>query len=550
MLLALLLTLASVAGCTSAGTPAGSGSAAPGSQAASGGGASPAGETVGGAAPAGGVTYPVDTDITLTLALTTEAPVTANFQTLSETPFAQNMAERTGIDIEYQYLLDDNAFSVMFASGDLPDLVHFDFSQKYSGGMEKAIADQIVLPLTDYIEAYAPDYYAVLQGNDYWRKSVMTTQGDYTGAPMFIDSENDKILTVTNGAIFRMDWLEELNMELPETVTELYDVLKAFKDQKGVQVPFSHRDPFANAYFFGPWGIPNNEWYQIDGTVGFGYYNPQVREVFRFMNKLYAEGLMDPNFVTLDDDTLRSNIMNGVSGMTFGTLSGSIGTFLETVRPTDPTYTVTGGPYIVADENKGSVPISGQYKRPVSTVMACITSACENPEIATQWLNYGYTDEGHMAYNFGIEGESYTMENGEPVYTDLLLNNPEGMTMQYAMAMYTRSWASGPFQQDTDYMVQYNLRMPEQMTAVTNWSNTDAYNKYLYGTTVATADSTEFANIMGEAKTLYDEMKIKFVTGEANLEGDFDAYLETLKSMKIERAIEIQQNALDEFTAR
>lgn len=64
-----------------------------------------------------------------------------------------------------------------------------------------------------------------------------------------------------------------------------------------------------------------------------------------------------------------------------------------------------------------------------------ITSACKNPEAAVKFLNYGYTEEGYMLYNYGIEGETYN-RTGETVtyngieyplveYTDKMMNNPD-----------------------------------------------------------------------------------------------------------------------------
>ena len=63
----------------------------------------------------------------------------------------------------------------------------------------------------------------------------------------------------------------------------------------------------------------------------------------------------------------------------------------------------------------------------------------KHPELVAEFLNYGYTEEGHMLYNFGIENISYVMEDGYPRYTELITNNPDGLTMQYAMSQYMAS---------------------------------------------------------------------------------------------------------------
>ena len=97
---------------------------------------------------------------------------------------------------------------------------------------------------------------------------------------------------------------------------------------------------------------------------------------------------------------------------------------------------------------------------------------------AIKFLDYGYSDEGRMLYNFGIEGVSYKMENGYPKYTDLILNNPENKSMTVALSNYARSYDAGPFIQDVRYMEQY-AALDEQKRALKTWSNTDAYEHTL-----------------------------------------------------------------------
>ena len=54
-----------------------------------------------------------------------------------------------------------------------------------------------------------------------------------------------------------------------------------------------------------------------------------------------------------------------------------------------------------------------------------------------------------MLYNFGIEGESYEMQDGKPVYTDLVLNNPDGLTANQALSEYSGlAVGNGPFVRD------------------------------------------------------------------------------------------------------
>ena len=68
-----------------------------------------------------------------------------------------------------------------------------------------------------------------------------------------------------------------------------------------------------------------------------------------------------------------------------------------------------------------------------------------------------------MLYNFGTEGVSYEMQDGKPVYTSLITNNPDGLTMAQAMSYYIgASHMGGGFVQDLDYYNQYLARQQQR----------------------------------------------------------------------------------------
>lgn len=497
------------------------------------------------------ITYPLDTDAKFTYALETATQVTSRFTSLSDTPFAKALMEQTGVEVDYQFLLDKQAFSLMFASGELADIICYDFIKNYAGGIEQAIKDNVIVPLNDYME-YAPDFFATLTRNDLWLKACKTSKGDFYGFPMVMDDTNT-FLQVTNGAVIRDDWCRDLGIELPTTPSEVKNMLTLFRDEKGATVPFSYNDLFANGYFTAPFGVGYELWYHNDGTVQYGAYTQEIKDVYLYLADLYAEGLIDPNWVTVDSDTYRSNFMNGKSGMLFRNLNGGIATFIQTMRNDEnPDWSCTGGPYLVADELAGTdaIPMCGYLKNPVGTTITVVTSSCKDVETAVKFLNYGFTEAGDLLYNFGVEGESFEFVDGVPTYNEYILENPNGLTTQEAMAEYTRAWTNGPFVQGLEYGKQYNFRLPEQMTAVENWARTDAQNHFMDYVSIGAEDASEFANIMSEVETYVDEMQIKFVNGELDIEENFDSYLETLKSMNIERAIELKQNALNEFNAR
>lgn len=168
--------------------------------------------------------------------------------------------------------------------------------------------------------------------------------------------------------------------------------------------------------------------------------------------------------------------------------------------------------------------------------------------MAARLLDYGYSEAGHMLFNFGIEGTSYKLENGYPKYTDLIMKNPDKLAPAQAMSMYIRANYSGPFVQDKRYIEQY-LALPTQRDAVGIWQKTDMGKYQLPPITPTPEESSEFAKIMTDINTLVDEMTLKIILGTEPLDS-FEKYQEKMKSLKLDRAIQIQKAALDRYNKR
>ncbi len=487
------------------------------------------------------ITYPLQTTDKLTIAMGYESQVASSYDNLGDTPYGKELQKQTGVTLEFQTMADSNAFNLLFASGELPDIIFYGFSG-YPGGAQKAIDDGIIYPINDLIKDNAPDLLKVLNSDSDYLKGCMTAKGDYIGFPFI---KGDKELRSTSGIIVRDDWVKELGIELPQTAEEFYQMLKLFKEKKGAEVPLSTTNFWVDQLLStGMITLPKSSSYQKDGKVYFGFAQPEYKQALEYLNKLYTEGLLDPNYATLDTDTQNANMMNGKSGVTVGALNGGIGNFIKTME--GKPFSVAGISSLVA--KKGDKAMSGYYEFPVTGLYAVITPACKNKELAARFLNYSYTEKGRLLNNFGVEGESYTMVDNEPKFTDLIINNPQGLTMQLALAQYARSWASGWFVQDVRYLKQY-ASLPPQQAAMTAWSNHDGGKYVIPPVSIKSDDAAEYASIMSDINTFKDEMTIKFIIGIEPLTS-FDDYLDTLKKMNIDKAVEILQAALDEFNSR
>ncbi len=499
--------------------------------------------------------YPIEGNVTLTVGMVEEAPVVASVDDLGETPFGKAWEEATGVEVEYIQTPDANGMNLLFASGELPDIILFNWGG-YSGGPAKAIKDKLIQPINDYME-YAPDLQAVFDSNVLYKNGSTTDEGDIIGFPFIRGS---KSALTSAGWFLRSDWLEELGMDLPRTPDDVYEVLKAFKEEKGAEYPLSmiawYLDAIAleHGLLTSPFGLPKTGFYQDNGELHWGITQKEYKDVLTWLHKLYDEKLLDPNFATIDQNTVNANMMNGVTGMTIGTAGSGMGTYLNTMAESGESYDLAGFAPLVAKE--GDVPMSTHYDFPVTTYYAIVTPQCKNKEAAVAFLNYGYSEEGSLLMNYGIEGESYDVVDyeGRKLYitTDLINHNPDGLSAQYANALYNRTWSWGPMVQVAQELPEeYNTAtLPQQAQAKKEWINSTAEKYIIPSLAIKEDDLAEYTKLTTDIYTFTSEMTVKYITGLADLNNFETEYLGTLEKMGIERVLEIHQEALDRFNSR
>lgn len=460
----------------------------------------------------------------------------------------QELERMTGVTVDFEHPPsgDDGsqAFNLMMASGEYPDVIEAVWPS-LPGGPDEYLSGGQIIPLNDYLEEHAPNFYAILQENPEWEKQIMTDDGTIYGFPFFRGGD-DNPASHFYGPVIRKDWLDNLGLEIPETIDEWDTVLRAFKndDPTGTGsevIPFL--PTVSSNMFISAWGITNG-FYQVDNEVRYGPIQPEFKEYLTVMNEWYEEGLIDQEYVTTDADLTDNKVTQHQLGGLVVYNGGGLGKYLGLMQD-DPDFQLIGTPYPVL--NKGDTPIVGQRAPNYEGVAAAISSTNEHIEETIKWLDYGYSEEGFMLFNWGIEGESYEINDGEPVYTEQITNNPDGLPLAQALSEYTRVTWSGPFVQDPNYSLQYN-QYEEQTITMETWANTK--NDILMPITAPTPEeSSELAAIMTDLQTHKDSMLDLFITGQESLD-NFDEYVATLESMNIERAIEIQQDALDRFLAR
>ncbi|MDF2959281.1 MAG: extracellular solute-binding protein family 1 [Paenibacillus sp.] len=491
---------------------------------------------------------PAKGPVTLSYWVAMPADAARSLKNYNEALVYQEMEKRTGVKIDFQHPAvgsETEQFNLMIASGKLPDIIESNFTN-YPGGPEKAISDKVLLKLNDVIDKNAPNLKKYLDANPKFKREIVTDDGTIYAFPGIGIGNN----AVSSGLVLRKDWLTELGLGVPETIDEWTNVLRQFKEKKGVKIPFTIRlAEFNRELFNGAYGI-GREFYMDNGRVKYGPYEAAYKDYLTQLNAWYKEGLIDPDFATQDAKSLDAKITNGTAGSLTTFIGGGVGKYLNTMQGKDSKFDLVGAPYPVL--RKGEEPrfINKPYEYR-GDGSAGITPSNKNVAETAKWLDTFYSEEGHMLKSFGVEGQTYNLVNGYPKYSDLIVKNPDKLSIGEAMSKYLRVAQPSPgFVGDDRYADQYfALKQQKEASAIFSKHQKNADAVLLPRITQTPEEAGELSAIMAEINTYQSEMFLKFVMGAEPLT-QFDKYKSQLKSLKIEKAIELKQAALERYNKR
>lgn len=464
----------------------------------------------------------------------------------------QVKAEETGISIDFKHPpagQGTEQLNLMLASQDYTDLIWASWSGM-SGGPAKQIDDGAIITLNDYLDDYAPNYSKLLADEPSLAKQVMTDDGMQYCFPWVNLYDETRVYM---GFVVRQDWLDKLGLEQPVTLADWESMLIAFRDNdpngngESDEIPYATNGKLTGLYrFLYSWDICP-EWY-IDTagtTVAYGAVQPEFLEWLQLIRRWYDEGLVDPDYASTDSTLFDAMVTNDQCGSLFGYVGGGIGKYMTLMETAEPDFMLCGTEYPVLIA--GDKPSRGHRIYEFNGSAVAISTACEHIPEAVQYIDYDYSERGHLLNCFGIEGESYTMVDGEPIYTDLIVKNPDGKAFSDIMYVYNRFAGVFSGVHSASAQMQY-MALDTQREAITKWSNT-TNSIFMPPLTPSTEDASTLATIMNEISTYQSETVNKFIMGQLEL-SEYDAFVAQLGKMKLEDAVKIQQKALDAYNTR
>lgn len=463
----------------------------------------------------------------------------------------QKLQETLGVKLHYQHPpagQEIEQFNLMIASDELPDLICTGWSglDMYIGGGDKYVNDRVLIRLNELIDSYAPDYKRSIDEivEPDQRKDFYTDEGNMFAFYAISPYEE----WCYNGLMYRQDWMDELGLKNPKSFAEVENVLTQFKEKKGAKNPLS----FPKTGIDGFSGIFMTNWdiglgfYQKDGKIQYGPTQPAFKNYLELMNDWYKKGLIDKDFATRDDETVKRLMTSGESGAVIHS-PDTISSWMTDITP------MMGGEYPTESGDKRvEYRLRNNQLRP--QFCYSITSACKDPEAAVVMLNYGYTEPGYMLANYGQEGETYN-RTGEMLkfgdfeypaikYTDQMLNNPDWPVLD-AIAKFKMH--IGPFLR---FEHEGNPAINTSTAGIRKfWTDAAGTSLNLPMMTLNAEEGKEYARIMNQIKTYQDTAVLEFIMGKRDL-SEFDKYIADMEKLEISKAVSLEQAALDRYNSR
>lgn len=480
------------------------------------------------------------------------------------TEWAQRWQELTGITVEFigpaTTKSDEvtTAFNLMSTSTTLPDIIEWEWTSGYTGGPSQAEEDGLLIWLDDLITSDGPaaDLWQYLQDNPTLDTAVKTDDGHYYCFPF---TRGSKMLTTTSGPVVREDLLEAAGYKASDlaTIADWTEAMTAMQ-ANGVEHPLSFESTsYMLNLLVGAYGIRADMYVSAeDGKVHYGRIEEGYKEMLTQVVEWMNAGLIDPDTAEWTSANTKADILNGDSAICYGALGSRMGTWNTAAWAEPETYgadfELVGAQFPVQNEGQEVLYSGGSTDYATgSKAHAAITADCQYPEVAAAFLNFCYTQTGHYEINFGEEGVAYdgfeeTDYGTAAKYADSIMNSDN---IAVEMAHYGRANMSGAFVQDPAYILGY-YATDQQKEAVSMWASNDVSGTILPPITMTPDESNEYTELSSQVTTATTEYMGKVLAGTANLDADWDAYIEQVKGMGVERMIELQQAALDRYNAR
>lgn len=414
--------------------------------------------------------------------------------------------------------------------------------------MQKYGLQGAFLPLNDLIEKHGPNIKKYLDSNPEVKKALTAPDGKIYTLNYVPEG------TVARVYYIRQDWLDKLGLQMPKTTEELEAVLIAFRDKdpngNGLkdEIPVFNDKRNEMIRLVNLWGARayGNDSYAVrvvkdnDGNYSHAWLSEDFKNGIKNLARWYKMGLIDQEFLTRKENTARQTLWakENTGGMTHEWVAstGNYNSHKE-LKKTVPDFKIVG--MLPPDTIKGKG-FEEHRRIEVKPDGWAISHSSKNPEAAIRFMDYYFSPEGNRTINFGVEGVTYDMIDGKPVFKpEVIAQNSVNVYLQ------TNFGAQLPmgYVQDYEYERQWTSDIANE--AVDTYKANKVYDgvKMTPVISFSTEEKAAYDRITQPLNMFLDEMVNKMLVGQMDIDKEWDAYVAEAKKLGADEIVAVYADA-------
>ena len=477
----------------------------------------------------------------------------------------ERLEQKTNVHVDWTAIPSDQwGDKIALQMVNYKTLQDFVFSGGFSDSNLLKYADQgVIIPLEDYIEKDMPNLKKVFEKYPEYRAMVTATDGHIYSLPWIEQLGEGKtaIQTVGGMSYINKKWLDFLKLEVPTDIESFENVLQQFKDHaseiqaefniEGSIIPMScivnngDQDPAILINGFGEgYGDADKDRHIAvtkDKKVISAATQEGYKEGIKWLHKLYAKGLIDPECFTQEWSTYVSKGKSGRYGVCFTWDIANIDNLKDWVPL----------PALTADI-RNITPQNGSFTSGFDRGRCVVTALAKHPALVCSWLDQMYAPMQSPQNNWGTYGEKdkfnifvmSTNSKCEPMLKHAPLGDVSPVEVREAQSV------GGPLAILNEYYNVY-VTVPDDAQYRLDWIKDiytpDMNTKYVYPNVfMSQKDTEEISNLLADIKKEINTKKSDWIMNGMSDE-DWNEYIKKLDAYGLQRFLEIYQSYLDKY---
>ncbi|WGW05962.1 extracellular solute-binding protein [Tropicibacter oceani] len=435
---------------------------------------------------------------------------------------------------------NNEAMNLLIATGDLPDIVG---GNRIQQPVNQYGPEGAFVPLNELVDEHAPNIKKFWDEHPGLKEAISAYDGNYYYIPYLPDGKYGRAWFI------RQDWLDKLGLEQPDNVDELYEVMVAFRDQdpngngQKDEVPYFARDWEEVLRLMTLWDARTSgsdtyhDFYVTpEGKIAHPYAQDAYRDAMANLAQWYKEGLIDSEVFTRGSsarDFLLGENLGGVTHDWFASTSGYNSALADKIE---------GFNFIpfLPPKSAGGVRMEEHRRIPIKPDGWAISYTNKNPVETIKYFDYFFSEEGALLANFGVEGKTWNMVDGEPIFTDEVLNSdtPVNSQMYLEGAQIYRGYPQ-------DYRYEWQWTAEAARKGIELYDSEDLLVDQFLGVAFNKEEQEVYDKYWPSIQTYMLERQQAWILGSGDIKADWDAYVETLNKMGYDKVIEVMNSAYE-----